>query len=220
MPIVVMVDFDGTIADRDASYEILDRYAVGDWFSIEKKAYAYEITILEALKLQAEMVRVSMEEAERFLKEKVSLRGGFIEFANWCRENGIPLEICSDGFDFTIEILLRHWGLEWIPYTSNRTVPSEHGTTIEFPYHREACPINANCKCSHLERLKGGSDIAIFIGDGTTDECVSRKADIVFARDKLLEICRREGRECIPWAEWSEVLANVKDIHQSYGVPG
>ncbi|MGA1819788.1 MAG: MtnX-like HAD-IB family phosphatase [Thermoplasmatota archaeon] len=212
MSIVVMVDFDGTVADRDASYEILDRYAAGDWFSVEKRAYAHEITILEALKLQAEMVRVSPEEAGGFLKDRVHLRDGFREFANWCRENGIPLEICSDGFDFTIEILLGYWGLDWIPYTSNRTIPSEHGTVIEFQHHREACQINANCKCSHLERLKGDADTAIFIGDGTTDECVSKKADIVFARDKLLEICRRYGRECIPWERWSEVLEAVRKM--------
>ncbi|MBN1539884.1 MAG: MtnX-like HAD-IB family phosphatase, partial [Candidatus Thermoplasmatota archaeon] len=169
----VMVDFDGTVTTVDASYKILERFAYGDWFSVEKKAYAHEITILEALKVQAGMVRVSHEEAERYLLEEVQLREGFREFADWCRDNTIPLEICSDGFDFTIEMLLRNWGLDWIPFTSNRTVPSETGTTIEFSHHRLECPINANCKCSHLERMKESTGTVIFIGDGTTDECVS-----------------------------------------------
>lgn len=212
MTFAVMVDFDGTIADRDASYEILYRFAVGDWYSLERRAYAHEITIMEALGQQAGMVKVSMEEAEAFLKGRVKMRDGFTEFADWCRENDIYLEICSDGFDFTIDILLGHWGLNWIPYTSNRTVPSEIGTTIEFPHHRKGCPVNANCKCSHLERLKEGADRVIFIGDGTTDVCVSRKADILFARDRLLEICKKEGRECIPWKNWFEVLDSVKRI--------
>jgi 2,3-diketo-5-methylthio-1-phosphopentane phosphatase len=212
--IAILVDFDGTIAKKDASYAILDKYAVGDWYSIEEKAYAHEITILEALKLQAEMVRVSREEAERFLKENIRMREGFVEFSDWCRENGIHLEICSDGFDFTIEILLKHWDIDWIPYTSNRTLPSEEGTTIEFPYHRDDCPINANCKCSHLERLKEKHDTVIFIGDGTTDECVSGKADILFARDKLLEICKRTGTPYIPWEKWSEVLKEIRCVHE------
>ena len=207
-----MVDFDGTVAEKDASYQILEKYAVGDWYSIEEKAYAHEITILEALKLQAEMVRVSLEEAEGFLKENIRMREGFPEFADWCRLNGVPLEICSDGFDFTIDILLKYWDLDWIPFTSNRTVPSEEGTVIEFPYHRDDCPINANCKCSHMERLRGKTDVVIFIGDGTTDECVSRKADIIFARDKLLEICKRDNTQCTPWENWSEVLEAVKEI--------
>jgi 2,3-diketo-5-methylthio-1-phosphopentane phosphatase len=210
-----MVDFDGTIADKDASYAILKEYADGDWYSIEEKAYAHEITILDALKLQAAMVRVSPEEAERFLIDEIRLREGFREFADWCRDINIPLEICSDGFDFTIEMLLGHWDLEWIPFTSNRTVPSHEGTIIEFPYHRDECPINANCKCMHLERLKENSDTVIFIGDGTTDECVSKKADIVFARDKLLEICRRDGIECIPWENWCFLLEEISKFYLS-----
>ncbi|MGA1848797.1 MAG: MtnX-like HAD-IB family phosphatase [Thermoplasmatota archaeon] len=214
MALGVMVDFDGTVTDVDASYRILERFANGDWLSVEQRAYAHEITILDALKVQAEMVRVSPEEAERYLLEEVKLREGFRDFAEWCRSHEVPLEICSDGFDFTIEMLLRNRGLDWIPYTSNRTVPSETGTTIEFPHHRPECPINANCKCSHLERMRERTGTVIFIGDGTTDECVSRKADILFARDKLLEICKTEGRECIPWEIWSEVLEEVQNIFQ------
>jgi 2,3-diketo-5-methylthio-1-phosphopentane phosphatase len=208
----VMIDFDGTVTTVDASYKILERFADGNWLLVEEKAYAHEITILDALEVQARMVRVSPEEAERYLLEEVELREGFREFADWCRMEKVPLEICSDGFDFTIEMLLRNWGLDWIPFTSNRTVPSETGTTIEFPHHRLECPINANCKCLHLERMREWTGKVIFVGDGTTDECVSRKADILFARDKLLDICRNEGRYCIPWENWFEVLEKLKDI--------
>lgn len=212
--LAIMVDFDGTIAEKDASYEILEKYAVGDWYYVEEMAYAHEITILDALKQQAEMVRVSWEEAESYLKKNIRMRDGFREFSDWCRENNVPLEICSDGFDFTIEILLKHWDLEWIPFTSNKTLPSEQGTTIEFPYHRDDCPINANCKCSHLERLKEKNETVIFIGDGTTDECVSKKADIVFARDKLLEICQLERIPCTPWDTWNDLLKEIKCVRR------
>lgn len=215
MKITVMVDFDGTIAETDASYAILKEYAIGDWYSIEERAYAHEITILDALKIQAAMVKVSLEEAETYLISEIKMREGFREFAHWCRDNSIPLEICSDGFDFTIGILLKHWDLDWIPFTSNRTIPSREGTTIEFPYHRNECPINANCKCSHLERLKETNEMVIFIGDGTTDECVSKKSDIIFARDKLLELCKNNGVDCVPWERWSEVYSEVKRLHIS-----
>jgi 2,3-diketo-5-methylthio-1-phosphopentane phosphatase len=216
----VMVDFDGTVTNVDASYKILERFADGDWYSVEEKAYSHEMTILEALKIQAGMIRVSPGEAESYLLGEVELREGFREFAEWCRSEGILLEICSDGFDFTIEMLLRNWGLDWIPFTSNRTIPSETGTTIEFPYHRPECPINANCKCYHLERMRESTGFIVFIGDGTTDECVSKNADVLFARDKLLEICRSEGVDCIPWDSWSGVLEKVKAIFSQSGEEG
>ncbi|OYT46835.1 hypothetical protein B6U90_00110 [Thermoplasmatales archaeon ex4484_6] len=205
MRLAVLCDFDGTITTRDASYAILERFGEGDWRSIEERAYTHEITILEALKLQAGMVKVGEEEASAFLRENIGMREGFREFALGCREEGIHLEICSDGFGWTIEVLLEHWGLEWIPWTSNRTVPSENGWEIHFDHRREGCPINANCKCAHYERLKRENEQVIFIGDGTTDECVSRIADVVFARDRLLELCRRSGRVCIPWSDWREL---------------
>jgi len=36
--------------------------------------------------------------------------------------------------------------------------------------------------------------------------------DIVFARDKLLEICNQDERDCIPWEKWDKVLEKVKDL--------
>ncbi|MEA3557809.1 MAG: MtnX-like HAD-IB family phosphatase [Candidatus Thermoplasmatota archaeon] len=217
MKIGVMVDFDGTISATDASYAILDRFADGDWLSIEKRAYDHEISILDALKLQTGMIRCSPEEAEKYLIETIELRPGFREFAGFCEQSGIPLEICSDGFGWSIEVLLRHWDLDRIPWTSNHTVPDSEGWKIEFRHRRENCPINANCKCSHLWKMRERVDKVIFIGDGTTDECVSREADIVFARDKLLELCKQNGIDCIPWTRWEEVLGYLRSFIFSWG---
>ncbi|MFW3146832.1 MAG: MtnX-like HAD-IB family phosphatase [Thermoplasmatota archaeon] len=212
MGIGIMVDFDGTIAETDASYDILNRFAEGDWLSIEKKAYAHEITILEALRRQAVMVKAGPEKARRFLTENVNLRPGFTEFANYCRDFGIPLLICSDGFGWTIEVLLEHWGLEWIPWVSNRTFPDAKGWRIEFQHRREGCPVNANCKCSHLWKMRERVDKVVFVGDGTTDECVSKEADVVFARDKLMDLCRSNNIECIPWTTWKELLDRIREL--------
>lgn len=212
MGIGIIVDFDGTITESDASYEILNRFSDGDWFSIEKRAYAREITILDALKQQAGMVKAGPERAERSLIENVKLRPGFAEFACYCRSSGIPLLICSDGFGWTIEVLLKYWGLDWIPWVSNRTFPDEKGWRIEFQHRREGCPLNANCKCSHLWKMRETADRIIYVGDGTTDECVSKEADILFARDKLLDLCRANGIECIPWKSWRDVLEMVRSL--------
>ncbi|MFO8050515.1 MAG: MtnX-like HAD-IB family phosphatase [Thermoplasmatota archaeon] len=212
MKIGMLVDFDGTITTIDASYAVLDRFADGEWKDIEERTYAHEITILEALRLQTKLIKCSPEEAEEYLLENIELRPGFVEFAGFCRDNGVPLEICSDGFGWTIEVLLKHWGLDWIPWSSNRTIPDEKGWKIEFRHRREGCPINANCKCSHLWKMKKRVDRVVFVGDGTTDECVSKEADIVYARDKLLELCRKNGTDCIPWEDWYGVREKLSAL--------
>jgi len=210
MGLAVLTDFDGTISVTDASYEVLERFGEERWKDIEKEALDGRMSIKEALRRQAAMVKVSEEEMAPFLIEKVQLRDGFREFALWCRENGVHLEICSDGFGNTIGVLLAHWGLEWIPWTSNRTEPRKDGMLIEFPHWREGCPVNGNCKCSHLENLMGKFGDVIFIGDGTTDLCVARKADLVLARDRLHDILTKEGKVHIRWFEWSDVRTVVE----------
>lgn len=212
MSLAVLTDFDGTVASTDASYAVLKEFADDDWVAVEKEALEYKITILEAVKIQAGMVKASPEDASKYLKENVELRPGFREFANWCRENDIYLEICSDGFGWTIEVLLEYWGLEWIPWTSNAIVPRKEGWQISFPYRKEGCPMNANCKCSHYDRLKERYDPVLFVGDGATDECVAKKADKVYARDRLLEVCRRDGLDCVPWDDWWRIRKEVEDL--------
>jgi 2,3-diketo-5-methylthio-1-phosphopentane phosphatase len=210
MSLAVLTDFDGTISVTDASYEVLDAFGDPAWKVIEKEALDGRMSIKEALRRQAAMVMASRDEMENFLVGKVRLREGFSEFALWCREKGVRLEICSDGFGHTVEVLLAHWGLEWIPWTSNRTEPRKEGMLIEFTHWRGGCPVNGNCKCAHLEDLKGKFGDVIFIGDGTTDLCVARKAEFVLARDRLHELLTKEGKEHIRWFDWSDVRAVVE----------
>ena len=209
MTIAILSDFDGTVTTTDASYEVLREFAGSGWEPVEREALEGRITILEALERQAVMVKASREEAERFLVSRMELREGFREFAEFCKERGIYLELCSDGFGTTMEVLLAKWGLDWFPWTSNRTEPSTEGWKIAFPHRRDGCPVNGNCKCSHLERLQGMHSGVIYVGDGTTDLCVARKADMVCARDRLHEIMLAEGRPHIDWKDWHVVKKAV-----------
>ncbi len=211
MKLGMLVDFDGTITEIDSSYQMLERFSNNNWSAIEREALEGRITILEALKRQAELVFGTPDEISRHLIANVRMREGFSEFSDYCRDREIHLEICSDGFGFALGVLLKEWGLEHIPWTSNPTYPSKNGMRIEFPYHREGCPINANCKCFHLERLMDRYETVIFVGDGTTDVCVSRKAPILFARDELANVCDREGVPYHPWKSWTDILSFVRE---------
>lgn len=212
MDLAILTDFDGTVASRDASFAVLDRFGENRWKEIEERAVKGEMTIPEALRIQSKLIRATRDQIRDHIIETIEIREGFPQFANFCRDHDIHLEICSDGFGLTIEILLDHWDLNWIPWSSNRLIPSPEGSAIEFPYARDNCPVNANCKCSHLERLEKKYNHVIFIGDGTTDVCVAGKAEEVFARDQLEEIMKASGMKFIHWDSWSGILEHVKDI--------
>ena len=212
MKLAVLTDFDGTVARSDASYAVLDRFGENIWKDIEERAMRGEITIPEALREQSRLIRCTGEDIEDYLLDVMEIREGFREFANFCRDHGIHLEICSDGFGLTIEILLKHWDLDWIQWSSNNLIPDKEGSSIEFPYLKESCPVNANCKCSHLERLESDYEKVVFVGDGTTDVCVARKAEVVFARDQLAKIMDSEGLEYIQWDSWDRIRKEVERI--------
>ncbi len=212
MTIALLVDFDGTVTATDSSEEILKEFAVGDWRSLDREGYEGKSTLVRVLREQGLMVREERSTLERFLLDNIEIREGFADLARWCRERGIYLEICSDGFGFAIEILLEKWDLGWIPWTSNRATPTKEGIILEFPHMREDCPVNANCKCSHLERLMFSHENVIFIGDGMSDMCVARKASTVFARGRLAQFCDREGIRHMTWDGWDEIQAHVRDL--------
>jgi 2-hydroxy-3-keto-5-methylthiopentenyl-1-phosphate phosphatase len=212
MGIAVLADFDRTVTDNDASYAVLDGFAKGDWRRIEDDALAGRYTIKEALTLQVEMVRGRREDVDRYVLEKVHLRKGFKEFAELCRVRGVHLEICSDGFGHTIPLLLERDGMDWIRWTSNDTWFERDRMRIAFNHTAPLCPVNANCKCSHHDRLMKEHGAVVFVGDGGTDACVAGSADILFARDWLADHCRDERIHFHPWKEWSDVWEFISGL--------
>jgi 2-hydroxy-3-keto-5-methylthiopentenyl-1-phosphate phosphatase len=210
--VAVLADFDNTVTRMDASYAILNGFATGDWRRIETETYAGRYSIIEALTLQAGMVRGAPQAMDSLVRDSVLLRDGFKEFACECRKKGMHLEICSDGFGHTIPIVLEREGLEWIPWTSNRTWYEDGGLGIAFDHHRENCPINGNCKCDHYFRLKERFGTVVYVGDGGTDACVAERAEVLFARDWLAEYCSKERIKYIPWDSWSDVWEKMRSL--------
>ena len=46
----------------------------------------------------------------------------------------------------------------------------------------------------------------VFVGDGLSDRCGARAADVVYARDDLAAWCTRQGIEFRPFATFADVM--------------
>lgn len=188
---IVVADFDGTVASSDVGYNFFRHFSGGKNNELLPFWKSGEMTTRECLQREAELVTVSQEDAYPFL-DTFGLDPGFGQFVTTCNEQNIPLIIASDGLDFYIKYLLEKFGHADIPTISNKGIFNESGIRIEFPHDNRECNSCGSCKAERIEDLKaehGNGTKIVFIGDGYSDACATRAADVLFAKKDLKEFC-------------------------------
>ena len=202
----IFCDFDGTIAKVDTTDLVLTRLADPAWEALEERWTRGEITAAECMRGQVALIGGD-DDALNAVLDGVALADGFAEFVAWCQANAVPLTVVSDGVDHFIARILSRHGLEHLPVIANRLVGNaELGRRLEQPWSRAGCAAGSGvCKCQVAvrsdDRANAPDDLMVFIGDGRSDFCVSGRADLLFARDKLAAYARSRA---MPHHEFSD----------------
>jgi 2-hydroxy-3-keto-5-methylthiopentenyl-1-phosphate phosphatase len=99
-----------------------------------------------------------------------------------------------------------------MPIYANKLHFKPNGVSISYPFRNENCKAgNGVCKCQIAEQLSadvGGP--VVLVGDGKSDYCLAKHADIVFAKGKLITYCEQENIPFRRFQTFSEVLGVVK----------
>jgi 2,3-diketo-5-methylthio-1-phosphopentane phosphatase len=209
----VWLDFDGTITRRDVIDELLQRYSIDDsWKTFEQQWQASLIGSRQCLEEQFDLIRISQDELDNFL-DGVELDTGFFSLLMLLNSLAVPVAILSDSVDvFIMRILQRH-GVKNVPVRSNTMV--RHSLEIELccPYGDPKCECGAaHCKCSSIRAIGDPKRKSIYIGDGISDLCPARKADLVFAKGALSQCLEKNSLKFIRYSnlnEVSQVLQNA-----------
>jgi 2-hydroxy-3-keto-5-methylthiopentenyl-1-phosphate phosphatase len=211
--IVVLCDFDGTVSEVEASLAILRHFIPGQWERYERPWLEKEISTHDCLGYQFTMLKVPVEKMARFASHNIGLRKGFKEFVAWCRAQGHGLVITSSGVDFYIRAILEHRGLGDVPFVADRTHWVDGiGHIAEEGFFNEDCDWCGNCKLDLLKLYHGRKAKVIYVGDGATDECPAAKADMVLARAKLLEFCKKEKLgNWLPFENFFDVRKSIEE---------
>lgn len=208
----VYCDFDGTITVGDTIDILLERLADPSWEEIEARWVRGEIGSRECMALQVPLLRGGWQAVLKEL-DSVKVDPSFARFARWCRQNGVPLRIVSDGMDKVIHYILKREGIQVDGVFANHLVEDADGTLrLVFPHAPQRVNCGAGvCKCQILEAGRNRSMKAV-IGDGRSDFCWSEEADLLFAKSKLLEHCKSIGKPCVAYTDFdviSRVLTEV-----------
>ncbi len=123
----------------------------------------------------------------------------------WSRGQGHRFIVFSSGFRTVIQTTLDHWGLGDLEVVSHEALFTRDGCRLVWSDRGEACAeCGRRCK-RHDLRLRLRGERLVYIGDGISDRCGARMADVVFARDDLARDLSADGLAHIPFDDFTEV---------------
>jgi 2-hydroxy-3-keto-5-methylthiopentenyl-1-phosphate phosphatase len=209
--LLIACDFDGTITQNDTLHLIVGRYGEpGLWQAIEPRLRAGEVTLEEAMQEEFAAVRATPEQVRELVLRDAGLRPGFREFVAWVRARGHRLVVLSSGFRSVIDAVLGQFGLGDLEVTSHEARFSADGCTLVWGDRGERCAeCGRRCK-RHDVRVRLAGEHLVLIGDGVSDRCVARMADLVFARAHLARDLALDGVPFIPFEDFVEVREELE----------
>jgi 2,3-diketo-5-methylthio-1-phosphopentane phosphatase len=204
-----LLDFDGTLTVLDVGQMVMHEFAESEWHASEGVEYA---SFREHLEQECETLPSRQaEEIERFALQHAEARAGAVELVQYCVDNSIPVEIVSGGLSNYIEPLLKHFGIPAIPISSLTADFSQGPRAVTtYPEGVVMCDDSGACKCARVRHHKSAGRTVLFAGDGTSDFCVAKEADVLFARRTLADHCRSAGIPFTPFDSLQPVLDAVQ----------
>jgi len=207
---VVFCDFDGTITKKDAVDQLLVKYANPRWQALEDLWAKGCIGSRECLEQQIACIgHFTHDDLNAFVHD-IDIDTDFIPFVEYIQAQRIPIYVVSDGFDLLIRPILERQGIRDIPLFCNRMTLIDNRLSVSFPLGNPECKTRSGvCKCRVMENVAADAHI-VYVGDGRSDLCASRKANTLFAKGDLISYCQQEKREFITFDTFGDVLREIK----------
>lgn len=200
---VIFVDFDGTITKVDTCEAMVKAFAKEGWAEINKLWEEKKLSTKECATQTFQLFHATLDDVAE-LMEKIEIDDYFVDFLSQCRKKNYQVYILSDGYDVVIESILKRYNIQ-VPYYANSLL-YDGQFRIECPHHNQDCGICGTCKSSLMQQLCNSDQQTIYIGDGYSDTCPARKADIVFAKGSLYKYCTKNGIQAIYYNNFRDIL--------------
>jgi len=213
----IFVDFDGTIMKADVGNEFFRKFGnEQESLKLVEKWKKGELSGRDLLLGEAAFVRASVAEATSFV-EHFEMDRAFPEFVGFCKSAGLEVSILSDGLDFYISRILTINNISPIEFYSNVAHFHDSNLEVTIPYESD-CKWCANCKGNQILTHSGAEDAVVYIGNGFSDRCAVKYADMVFAKDELLKYCEENNITYFPFETFDDVLKKFRRVLENGGI--
>jgi 2-hydroxy-3-keto-5-methylthiopentenyl-1-phosphate phosphatase len=213
METAVQLDFDGTVTEEDVSFLLLDTYVGPRWREYLKDYTSGRIPVGVFNKRVFGMVRAGRKAMTDLVlsSDRVKIRPGLTEYADYCSRQGIRNVIVSNGLVFYIEAILKKLGLNGFEVYAAQNRFSPTGMKVAY-IGPDGTEMEVGFKEAYTRLLKKKGYDVIYIGNGASDIFAARQASHVFAIDKLLQRCRREKVPCLPFHDFFDVVKGLESL--------
>jgi 2-hydroxy-3-keto-5-methylthiopentenyl-1-phosphate phosphatase len=179
----LVVDWDGTITERDSLLMVLEQF--GNWEESQRlgeQLFAGKITLREEIERQFATVTAPLDEVVDWVVENVRVRPGLPELA------ALHPIVVSSGFHELIDPVLARESVT-VDLHANHVEARPDGWR---PIWREL-PVCAVCgqPCKRADLPADGQ--VVYVGDGYSDRCAALAADRIFARRGLAAYLDEQG---------------------------
>lgn len=212
-PLLLVVDFDGTITQRDTLHTMVARFgAPGAWEALEPALRSGELSVAQAVYAQFSEIVADEATVIEVVRRETELRRGFRDFLSWADRHHHRVVVLSAGFRRVIDAVLGDAGIVGLEVRANDIRFGPGGARIEWRRGESVCAECGHaCKRPDVEALRATGRPLVYLGDGMSDRCAARHADIVFARAALARDLGARGRTFHPFDDFHEVVATLAD---------
>lgn len=209
---VVFFDFDNTITTYDVLDDMFPRFSKNDkWEELERLWKEKKIGSRECLKGQIENIEIAEGSLNRYLK-RVKLDPYFKKIISLLNSKNVKTYVLTDNFDLILRSILRAKGITPLNIYCNKLKISGSKLTPSFPLTNKRCKTRrcGHCKKSSLLANSREASTIIYVGDGLSDACPAKYADMIFAKDDLKAEMKKENIPHIPFTNLKKVYEKLR----------
>jgi len=209
LPRIVFCDFDGTITAVETFAGMLKEFAPELSAILMPQMYDRTLTLREGVKQLLESIpSQKYPEILNYAATK-EIRTGLPELLDFLESKKVPFVIISGGIEGMVETVLRNHNLrERVTAISAVKLDTQNEYLQVKSEFEGGTELVAKVKVM----AKYPAQETVAIGDSVTDINMALKADIVFARDRLVDYIKIENKTYVPWDNFFDVRDHLAKI--------
>jgi len=202
---VFLCDFDKTVALSNVFEAVMAEFGSSDWQNISKDWFDGKIDTQESLERQVEHFQISDRALRKFLSQ-IELDSCFSKFVDYAGDTGQGIYIYSEGLDYFITSILRNCNLGHVSAFAHKLNYENDRWYARYAGSDWCGGKCGSFKAELVETFKRPETRITVVGDDASDLIAATKADVVFAKGKLIALCRTNNICCHEFKNFADVL--------------